>query len=426
MISTTKTRPTLWVAVCATMGLILSACAGGVGAETGDTAGSGVAYGATIEEFQSAFEEIDPIALTMQSAAAANSVLSDRDREFVESVDEWSGGKITVQLEYVGAIAGVNEVTDALQDGRIDLGQAIPQAQPDTYPAWDAAMQMSFVTQPSLLTNHLHAGAWQTQLMHENADVREEFDRNGLVPLVGVPGTIAIWCSTPITGIDDISGKILAVASSGLVPLVEALDASPTSLPYTDFYEALSRGTIDCAVTGVEAAAVSGIAEVAPFMVEAGPRTVSYGSGPMLFGKDRWDGLPLVAQQLIYDLIGKNYLATSARSVWETAVELPEILEKAGGESTPMPDDIATVMRDVLETTRIASVAANPALSDGEAFVSEIEDAAAMWGGVITDAGFENSVRLDELAQWLDKNDIDPHDVTDVVFEQVLLPDRPK
>src|SRR5690625_5284366 len=97
----------------ASLTIVLTGCAGSAGSGGAGSGGSGggYEYGASPEEIQAAFEDIDPITITYQpSAQSAEDITAYRSDAFVEDVEELSGGKVTVETTYGQGIAGYTEL----------------------------------------------------------------------------------------------------------------------------------------------------------------------------------------------------------------------------------------------------------------------------------------------------------------------------
>lgn len=61
-------------------------------------------------------------------------------------------------------------------------------------------------------------------------------------------------CRNPITGLKDVKGRKVRIASPGLAQLVEAIGGIPAILPFEDTKQALAADLVDCAVTSAASA----------------------------------------------------------------------------------------------------------------------------------------------------------------------------
>src|SRR5690606_13764729 len=102
-----------------------------------------IAAGASKEDYQAAFEEIDPVTIVTQTAGAQGTVTSAYFEAYQEAVSDWSGGKIEFETNYAYSVAPPVEVSDAVADGRLDMSYTIPAYQPDELPATNALIDLS-------------------------------------------------------------------------------------------------------------------------------------------------------------------------------------------------------------------------------------------------------------------------------------------
>src|SRR5690606_1686840 len=107
--------------------------------------GDGVAFGASKEDHQAAFADIDPIELYTQSPAVKGPPVGKNFEDYFAAVEEWSDGKITFDISWANATAAPTEVDDALADGRLDVGSVMAGYEPDIYPTYSALSDTSYM-----------------------------------------------------------------------------------------------------------------------------------------------------------------------------------------------------------------------------------------------------------------------------------------
>jgi TRAP-type C4-dicarboxylate transport system substrate-binding protein len=189
--------------------LALAGCAEESEAGSGSSgSGEGLELGATMEEYQQAFEDIDPIELQIQSPAPQGSTTGLPYERWAETVTEWSGGKITFEFAFSNAMAGPTEIDDALNDGRLDVASTLPIYEPDEYPAIAALIETGFISNQTPVLGSLQSNAWPNEVAFNNEDVMKEFEEHGLVPLVPIfnSGAQGMFCTEPRTSLDDFKG----------------------------------------------------------------------------------------------------------------------------------------------------------------------------------------------------------------------------
>lgn len=118
----------------AAVALVLAGCGSDTDEQESSGDDTGFEYGASQEEVNEIVEDLEPLTITFQpSAASQNSVMAPAGTVFKEIVEERSNGKITVDIVWGQAIAGYDEVHDALADGRLDVAYTLPVYQPDEW-----------------------------------------------------------------------------------------------------------------------------------------------------------------------------------------------------------------------------------------------------------------------------------------------------
>ena len=127
--------------------LALTGCAGGVGSAGGEAEeGEGVEYGASKEEYIEALADMEPVELTYQASASPSSPNSDREREFVERVEEWSDGKITMDMQFGQPIVGYGEIAARYllwpKEGLVHPAELEPQLLQRSLPVVQPALEL--------------------------------------------------------------------------------------------------------------------------------------------------------------------------------------------------------------------------------------------------------------------------------------------
>lgn len=78
--------------------LLTTGCAGGIGKGEAQDTGEGAEYGATKAEFQEALADMTPVTLKYQAGSSASGHAAKREQAFADAVEEWSGGKVTLEV----------------------------------------------------------------------------------------------------------------------------------------------------------------------------------------------------------------------------------------------------------------------------------------------------------------------------------------
>ncbi len=407
--------------------LSLSACADDAGSGGGG-GGDGVEFGASMEDYQAAFADIDPISLYTQSPAPKGSPVGRPFEDYYAAVEEWSDGKITFDIQYANAVAAPTEVDDALADGRLDVGSVMAVYEPDLYPAYAALSDTSYMGNRGPTVMNLAPHAYVSELAWNNEQVVDDFAKRGVRMLLPsfTGGINALFCSQPRQTLADFEGKQARISGTAHVAEIEALGGSSTTLDYTELFEALQRNAIDCAFSASTAAVLGGIAEVAPYVVL--DENAPFGQAPSAFSisESTWQGLPLVAQQLLFDRTDV-FLQANMEELFTLVSTVVTSVADNGGEVLAL-DEAASAAVIAANDEFLEAVADNDAVDDADEVVADIREASERWAGIITgELGYDDSVPYSELDEWLAANgtpDLTPF--MDKLYGDVFSEHRPE
>src|SRR5699024_698879 len=331
------------IATIAALTLALTACssdglAGQTGAENDET---GLEPGATKDDYIAAFENIEPIELDFQYASTNPEAFSaKRDIAWAETVEEWSGGKITINTHPAGAIASPTDVPDALADGRLDIANYFGTYEPQQMGAF-VDLTKSLVQQPSSpLIGELVTQAVMLDVGFNTEEVMANYEDQGMHVLhPGVPsGNISMMCTEDKESPADFRGTQIRGNAQAHEVQVQSLGGTLTSVELAEGYEALERGVLNCSLNSTATGYNVGWLEVAPFLKMPQEAIFAPGPGSMVVGA-KWNSLPLVAQQLLFDTMpvyigGEHFSAvTSVVLSAEKALEHGGSLEYLDPES---------------------------------------------------------------------------------------------
>lgn len=410
-------------AACA---LVLTAC--GEASSSNQAGGEGLPAGATKAEYQAAFKDIEPITLKTQSTSPKGSVPGRSYERYYEAVEEWSGGKITWDVSYSNAVADPISSDDALRDGRLDWVSVAPPYEPAEYPAFNALMGGSFITGTSAVEGLMRSNAWLNEVAFESDEIMQEFEDHGMVPLLPfwTSGAQAYFCGeADNTSLDTLDGATIGVDLPTGVKQAEALGTSPISVPYTEFFESLQRGVVDC-ISAPTAVAVSvGFLPEAPNAVIDPEVAFSMAFGTIAFSKRKWDELPLVAQQLLWDKLDVYISQNIIKSFINVGV-MAQTLEDSGGSVQPLEDNARETLRakndELLEDLRDTE-----AVADGDVLVDAMTQANQDWQDKVHGLGYEE-VPYNDFHNYLAKTGPEGPDVSpyaELVMSEIFNDLRP-
>lgn len=406
----------------AVLAVALSSCAGSAGGQD-DTngGGSGFPYGASQEEIDAVIADLDPVALTYQTAAASPDSVQAKDKVWAEGIEERSGGKITVEIVYGQAIAGFSEVHDALADGRVDLAYTLPGYDPSRFPRFDDLSYSLSALPSSPVTGELVANAVGLELSWGSDAVLEEFESQGLVPLQPVNASATPYpaCTEPGAAAADWDGRQIRAASQAQESMARAISATPVSLEYGEVFEALQRRTIDCALNSLNSAYDYGFLDVSPHISYTTQTSVPRAPGAVLGGSGIAQ-LPLAYQQIVFDSLSESFIGTAEVVIdgnYEGVAKIHEVggsIEEMDAESQ---EAIAGVNDELIQEIE----------ADG-AFGADLRDrvlaSGERWTARANELGYRDDGDFSELDDWYDE-DTDFRPFAEAVYDEILLAHRP-
>jgi TRAP-type C4-dicarboxylate transport system substrate-binding protein len=383
--------------------LTLTACSGGVASgNAGQGGGEGFDYGASQSEVDAILEDLEPITLKFQpSAASENTAMAAGGVALAELIEERSGGKITVDVTWGQAIAGYDAVHDALEDGRLDLAYTLPIYDPAEFKAFNDLSTTTALLPSSPFVGEMLPLAVYNDLGWTNDELLASFTDRGLTPLTPFLSSATYYtaCTEPAETLESWHGNQTRIASTAQDVMIRDIGATPVSMEYTETYEALQRGTVDCNLGPTAATVESGVLEVAPhvgYMTESSfPRV-----GAAYLAGSSFETLPLAYQQIIFD---SNALALGeiVRSYTDAGEALISEAKAQGGEvaqfDTAMEDRVGEVSQELT-----AAAVENGMLPDDIA--DQVTESVSAWSDRLEELGYADAGETEEFDEWYDSD----------------------
>ncbi len=407
--------------------LVLAGCAAEAteGSSSGGS-GDGIAAGATKAEYHEAFADIDPITIITQTTGPKGSSSGARFEAYHEAITEWSNGKITFDTSYSNAIAPPPEAADALADGRLDLVNVQTVYQPEEFPANNSLVDLSFVGDHSPVVGQLQAQAWMADVGFAD-EFAQEYEDLGIKMLLPSfhGGSPTMMCTEERRTLSALKGAQSVAAGKSAMAQLEALGVTPVTLDYTEIYESLQRGVVDCVEGSFTIAVLGGYIEATPNVVLDPQVGFARSPGAMAMSLSTWESLPLVAQQLFHDRLDV-FIEASMEGIFQAIAEGVQAVTDAGGELQTWADDAREALTaandDLLEQAR-----GNDALQDADAFVDAVQESSDKWFEILTeDLGYSTDHPYAEWAQtWADEG-VDLEPFIERIRTEVLDEHRPE
>lgn len=242
-----KKKRILALILAGTMIAALAGCGNNSNSSSSDNAGtttpadsSAEEEGGSTEAGDVAFDE--DIQITFATSGKSGSMSASMYEEWMELVEEGSGGKITFDYQSEGVLGNENETLQQIMDGVIDAGVAGIA----NYSNYNTLMEVFQL--PFLIDSYdTEWAALQTDEWQAIVDAVEE--SMGSIYIYGTVDVGMRHIATvdkPVTCLDDLSGlKIRTASSEVLLEALELLGANPIVVDYNEVYSSLSNGIVD-------------------------------------------------------------------------------------------------------------------------------------------------------------------------------------
>ncbi|MGF7159179.1 TRAP-type C4-dicarboxylate transport system substrate-binding protein [Rhodoligotrophos appendicifer] len=237
-------------------------------------------------------EEFPEMKLKYAHFVASNNALALFDKRWVELVEEGSGGKIDIEIFWAGSMGGPTEIPDLVGSGAVELGSTALGYFPSEFPLTGVVGNMlrTFDTPADA-----HEGSMAIFALPES---QEELKRANLQIInTTTANPYNLTCTKPIRTMADLKGT--RIRANGKYPplFFSMLGANPQTIAFSEMYQALEKGIIDCAWMSHDVAISSRLHEVARYAID-----LNLGSVPLtqlLVNRELFDGLPENVRQLM-------------------------------------------------------------------------------------------------------------------------------
>ncbi len=246
-----------------------------------------------VSEYPEIPEDAPAVALTIAHAAAENSGQNALMNAIKETLEEKTGGKITVTIYPNGQLGSDAEIIASCLQGDIDIAYQ------------SGSTHSSQVPETQIFdTPFLFSGLSKEKVMQIVTDsefrtmYNEANEKAGLVCLMLRSwGSMNLTSNRAVYGLADLQGlKIRTAQAESRMAIWSAVGANPTPLAFSELYMALQNGTVDAQDNNLENAVVSGAAEVQKYLI---PTQSMMPSLDVTMNKAKFDSLPAEYQELL-------------------------------------------------------------------------------------------------------------------------------
>ncbi|MCF7935440.1 MAG: TRAP transporter substrate-binding protein DctP [Synergistales bacterium] len=182
-----------------------------------------------------------------------------------EEIEKATDGRVTIEVYWSGSLLKGKEILNGIKTGLVDMGYVLPAYYPKQLFVHNA---LSLFPVGPVGFEGAHRA--MERCLQEIPAFREEMASwNQRVLYMRQMLPMALCSVDPVTGLEDFEGQQIRSSSKHYLAALEALDASPVSIPWSDCYMALQTGTIDGVFTNYDGIFATKLYEPAPHILTA-------------------------------------------------------------------------------------------------------------------------------------------------------------
>jgi TRAP-type C4-dicarboxylate transport system substrate-binding protein len=251
---------------------------------------------------------------------------------WAEAINQDGKGVIQLDIRDGTAIASVANYYDRVTSGVVQISWGLLSTVAGKFPRADVA------TLP-FMAKSAADGSQALWRLYKAGMLGDEFaDLHPLMIIALTPS--GIHMSHPLKSLDDLGGVKLVIASKVNADAITLLGGSPLSIPLSDMYEAIQRGTADGAAVAWTSFDPFHLAEVTSYHVDT---RLGTSSAMMFMTKATWDSLSPQAQQVL-DKHSGEAMSRAFGAWWDGE-------RKAGKDNTIARGDKRTIVELTPEQT---------------------------------------------------------------------------
>lgn len=266
----------------------------------------------------------EPVKLVFASPAPAPTPVHAAVLEgWAKAVTDDSNGTLVVELVTGGTLASHGQVLDRVSSGVVQIGWDIQGYYPGKFPKTEVvALPFGFDTAEN--------GTLALNSLFDEGLISSEYDDVKVLNLFTFPNGYVL-SSKPATSLEGMKGLKMSAINPTRQSIASAIGAVPVSLSIVDWYQGLSRGTIDAVIESYSAVPPFRLAEVTSHFVEV---PLGGNAAFMFMNKDVFEALPEEAKAAIESNSGADF-DRKMGAFWDgAAIAGRGMIEAAGGTIT--------------------------------------------------------------------------------------------
>ncbi|MBJ3775434.1 TRAP transporter substrate-binding protein [Acuticoccus mangrovi] len=232
---------------------------------------------------------------------------------WAKRIEDASNGRIKIEIYPSMSLGGSPpQLFRQVADGVVDIVWTVNGYTPGLFPRSEA------FELPTVFTNDIAATNLAMRAMFDDY-LAPEYEAVHVLFLHVHAGQALQMASKEVNGPDDTKGLKLRVPGPTGNAVVEAMGATPVTMPVPDLPQSLSTGAVDGALIPFEIIPPLQLQETTKYQIE-GPDNERFGTTTfqVSMNKAKWDGLPDDLKKVFTDNSGEAWLKEVAK-IWRDA-----------------------------------------------------------------------------------------------------------
>ncbi|WP_077212028.1 TRAP transporter substrate-binding protein DctP [Bacillus dakarensis] len=236
---------------------------------------------------------------------------------WIERVEKETNGRVKFDVFTGGELVTLGQEYDALKAGTIDVALPImPLYDPSRFPLSEVTMLPLVESDPKVMNEAFSKLIYGDYPIKDGKTFSElEYNSNGLKTWAMTGGNAYVISTTELDfdSAEDFKGARIRTGARLSELFINNIGASPISMPQTDAYDALSRGTIDGNLLSVSDWLGWGYTDLFKYTLTG----ANIGHFSAVFGmlEEKWNTIPADIQEIMETAAREIQISEEARAV---------------------------------------------------------------------------------------------------------------
>lgn len=270
----------------------------------------------------------DPIVMRMAHYQPEQRVLMRAIKWWGKELEKRTDGRVKVEHFFAGQLAKAKDILALVSAGGIDLGTPALTYHVSEFPLMQLVIDYPWKSLDELM--------WVApRLVDQTEALKAEWKRNNVVPLSygGLP-PYGVVTTRKVEKLADLEGCKIRVWGKTVPKRVSKLDMVPVTMPSSETYEAMAKGTAECSLSPTDQHKSLGLYEVAKFHVTGDFIPALYAAQPIM-NAQKFAQLDPEIREVIMDL-QSDHIKKVEELIAETDQRDREFLKEQGVNFVPL------------------------------------------------------------------------------------------